>query len=91
MVTEEDIQNVVAETSENLTTMADWTLEKIGNSVEEAITKAQKDLDEARAQLQEKWNAYLDALAETAAGAVDKERDTINTTSGYKGYSGPKD
>ena len=90
MVTEEDIQNVVAETSENLTTMADWTLEKIGNSVEEAITKAQKDLDEARTQLQEKWSAYLDALAKTVqqgTTVVKKEQDTkdLITNTALKG------
>ena len=77
LVTEADIAQVVNETSENLTTKADWTLEKIGDSVSEAIKKAQEDLEQARKDLQEKWEAYLNALEKTA-------KDAANQNSGSK-------
>lgn len=70
LVTEADIAQVVNETSETLTTKADQTLSQIGDSVSEAIKKAQKDLEQARKDLQEKWEAYLNALEKTYSSAA---------------------
>lgn len=70
LVTEADIAQVVNETSETLTTKADQTLSQIGDSVSEAIKKAQEDLEQARKDLQEKWEAYLNALEKTYSSAA---------------------
>ena len=94
-ISEQDIVNTIANTSELLTSNAETTLSEISSTVDENIRTAQQSLTDALDALNEKMKAYNDAVKanKTAQDAYNKSLTELNKllkelSGGISGSSG---